>query len=129
MVPFEESPEGEEWLDEEASERLDAVITAVREKAGHVGLHMTNHVQAQQVGDRIVVQAMFQIGQLAWANRVQNPEQDKFDDSFRSIEESMRADEKKSILDKYRKGNSDDDGTRLGQADQPSAGEEPPSVA
>lgn len=100
-----------EQLGPEFEEKYRTLVGQVEEKCRKIGLYLTG---AQVATDgsrmgRLVVVATFDIGDLAWTNRVVNPEQAKVDDTVREMEDVMTEAQIEAMRQEYlrRKGKAD----------------------
>lgn len=98
--------------DEEASlpegvteEQVRGLVETITEEANGIGLYAAPMVQAHCQGDTMLLVMQFRIGDVAFLPRVQDPEQDKVDDTFRAIETDNAA---QRIKDKFVDGTEDD---------------------
>jgi len=90
-------------------ERVQTLLNDLSEKASHLGLYSTLQIEVQVIeNDALLANVIFRIGKLAFAPRVQNPEEAKFADSFRQIEVGLIKDEKDNIINRYRKRKPDE---------------------
>lgn len=105
-------------------DKLDELVRRVEEVTGHLGLHAHPMYQIKVIGEppvqHVLLEMGFAIGKLAFAKPVQNPQQAKVDDTFRSMEQEFVKDQRESIVDKYRKkrvdGAMDDGGEHAPEA-------------
>lgn len=98
--PDEDRPELPDGVTEE---RLEQLVDETTEAAQRLGLHSTGLMEFQQHGDHLLLGMHFQVGQLAFAKPVQDPEQAKFDDEFRTFAAGATAEERDEILSRYLK--------------------------
>lgn len=82
-------------------EGVDSLVRAVIEATNGIGLYATPRVEMHFHGDLMLLNMQFDIGQVAFTKRVQDPEQDKFDDSFRGIEGDAVRDKVKGIKERF----------------------------
>lgn len=85
--------EGEQELPPEIRAQFDLLIERSEkliDKARQIGLYIEGHPQVQIVptpgGMAAALVVQYTIGKVAFSDRVQNPEKDKFDDQFRVME-------------------------------------------
>lgn len=83
------------------TEKLDALIREVIEKTSLIGLYAEPMVQVHGHSDMMFVAMRFDIGQLAWVKRVQNPVQAEFDDKLRTMEAPMVKDQTQNLKDRF----------------------------
>lgn len=102
-------PEWENELPEGVTqEMVNALINRVVEACEKIGLYASGDMTVESHGGRIVLLANFQIGDIAFSQRVQNPEQDAFDDQFRAIEADSVADRADDIRNMFKKDKPDE---------------------
>lgn len=82
-------------------EKIDALIREVVEKATLIGLYADPMIQVHGHDDVMFVAMRFDIGSLAWVKRVQDPEQDTFDDKLRQMENPLVKDQNQGIKDRF----------------------------
>lgn len=99
MGPDEEEPDG---LPEGVTrEKVEALIREVIEKAQMIGLYATPGVEIHGHDDVMFFAMRFDIGQLAWSKRVQDPKQDEFDTKLRDMENPMVKENTQGIKDRF----------------------------
>lgn len=88
---------------EEYYEKLAPVIEKLQEEARKIGLYVSAAflqpdpmtIPGEKTEPRIIV--TFAVGDVAFSDRVQNPEQDEVEDQFRGIEHGMVRDQVEEI--------------------------------
>lgn len=98
-----------------SQDQVNDLIRRMMGAAELIGLYADPLVQVERLtspiaegNDRLLLHVVFQIGQVAFTKRVQNPEQDQVDDTVRTIETGVSYDRSEEIKDKFR---HDDDET------------------
>lgn len=91
-------------------EMVEALVRRVVEACEKIGLYASDTIQVESHSGRLVVLANFQVGDIAFSQRVQNPEQDAFDDQFRAIEADSVADQAEDIRNKFKRDDTSDGG-------------------
>lgn len=84
-------------------ESVEALMRKVAEALQPLGLYSDPLMHVEIKGDRLVLVGDFEIGDLALAKRVQDPQQSGYDDSFREIERHGVQEEAQGILDEFRR--------------------------
>lgn len=84
-------------------EMIEALVVRAVEANEKIGLYATPDSHVELHGDRLVFVGSFRIGDIAFSQRVQNPEQAAFDDQFRAIEADSVADQAEDIRNAFRK--------------------------
>lgn len=88
-------------------EDLHGLFDRAVESAERLGLHSTGMADFQQHGDHLLLAMHFTVGELAFAKKVQDPEQAKFDDQFRSFAAGATQEQRDDILSRYTKPKAD----------------------
>lgn len=101
MGPGDGDDEEPELPDGVTREKLDALIREVVEKASLIGLYAEPTIGVHGHSDVMFLAMRFDIGQLAWVKRVQAPEQNKFDEEFRKIEQPLAKERTQHLKDRF----------------------------
>lgn len=89
---------------EQAHALVEAVVEAV-EKLGLYSEHAHLAVpDADAQGAPLMIHAIFTFGKVAFTPRIQNPEQDEFDDKFRKFEAGEIASTAADIVESFKRG-------------------------
>lgn len=96
-----------------SEEKVEALAREIMEACELLGLYAEQHYQVELTHDHdvaggceedyIVLHIPFRIGEVAFTTRVQAPEQDKTDDSFRTIVSADVNDAVEQLKNRFRK--------------------------
>lgn len=82
-------------------EQVDSLIREFLAATEKIGLYGSPHVAVDVDQGKVCLFMSFEIGDLAFSKRVQNPEQDKVDSQFHQIETEAVRDRFQAIKDKF----------------------------
>ena len=91
---------------EQYHEAVDKIEEAMRK----VGLYMNGVMVAKDPAGQDVMFMTFNVGDVAFSERIQSPEQDKFNDEIRGIESDFAQQEKKDLHSELKDDLEDLDG-------------------
>lgn len=101
-------PDEEDGLPEGVTrEMLDALVSRVVEELEKIGLYADGEVHVEGHGEHLALIGNFRIGDIAFSQRVQNPQQDAFDDQFRAIETDNLYDQADDIRNEFKRDKPD----------------------
>ncbi len=95
-----------------SEEQVDALVKEVLDSLEKLGLYVRHASLAASEPDAfgnpvLIVHAIFSMGKVVFTDRVLNPEQDEFDDSFRQIESDESAIAAIDIVESFRRDKND----------------------
>lgn len=98
-------------------EKVDEKLRELQEVTRKFGLYLQGATLGidekgdEETGEKYhKLYAQFLVGDIAWSSRVQDPEQDKIDNEFRSIAVGTVEDDFEEIRKKYQKKHESDEG-------------------
>lgn len=98
-----DNEEPEPLPDGVSEEAVLGVLTRASTALARLGVYADEHLSVQVQEGRLIMIGHFAVGDLAFSKRVQNPEQDDFDESFRVMEREAVYDQAEDILDEFRR--------------------------
>lgn len=106
---FEDKDVASQLPDGVSEEQADALVKAVLDEIEKLGLYIRHAHMGVTEPDpfgnpTLVIYGIFSLGKIAFTERVQNPEQDEFDDTFRQIESDETALATIDIIESFRRG-------------------------
>lgn len=103
--PSEYDPDEEpEWPEGMSAEQVSKLIARLAEELPQLGIYPEPHVSVERHGDHVALTMNFVVGDVAFTPRVQDPQQDEFNDQFRKLENDSLRDRVEEIKEKHRRG-------------------------